>query len=100
MSPRVGVRLFDQASHSFSCCSTTAISSSIDKASAIATPGSLPTGTGSVARIGVTDNFVVTVRWDDDLSGSTGTTCQRVPPDPNIAVTPADLECYQLTIGF
>jgi type IV pilus assembly protein PilV len=67
-------------------------------ASGTKTPGSLPSGSGSVARIPGTQNFVVTVRWDDDLSGSTGTNCAMDPNSP--AQTAADLDCYRLTVAF
>ncbi|MBT4523093.1 MAG: type IV pilus modification protein PilV [Halieaceae bacterium] len=55
-------------------------------------PGSLPSPSGAVARVGTTDNFTITLRWDDDSSGSTGTNC---PP-----TTASDLDCYQITLGF
>lgn len=61
-------------------------------ASGTRTPGSLPSGSGSVAQIGTTNEFSVTVRWDDDLSGSTGTDC---PP-----LDDTDMECLQLTVRF
>ena len=65
------------------------------------TPGSLPSGAGRVDRVGTSNNFLITVRWDDDLSGSTGLNCASIPPDPNgPAVTAADMECYRLTVGF
>ena len=64
---------------------------SID-ADGVPVPGSLPSASGAVARIGSTNDFLVTVRWDDDLSGSTGTNC---PPQDS-----ADLDCYQLTVAF
>jgi type IV pilus assembly protein PilV len=51
----------------------------------------LPSGSGEVAPIAVGSNiFVLTVRWDEDRSGSTGDTC------PKAAET--DLECFQLNI--
>ena len=44
----------------------------------------------------VTDDWVpedeLTVRWDDDRSGSTGTTCPPASDD--------DLDCYTLTVTF
>jgi type IV pilus assembly protein PilV len=61
-------------------------------ASGTKTPGSLPSGSGGVSRIGTTDNFLIIVRWDDDLSGSSETNC---PPQSD-----ADLDCYQLTVSF
>mgnify|MGYP001817507360 CR=1 FL=1 len=61
-------------------------------ASGTRTPGSLPSGTGSVARQAGTDNFLITVRWDDDLSGSSGTNCP--------VQSAADLDCYTLLVSF
>ena len=55
-------------------------------------PGLLPSGSGTVAQIGVTSSYLVTLRWDDDHNGSTDTTC---PP-----VDESDLDCYTLTITF
>ena len=50
----------------------------------------LPSGSGEVTQIGGTSTFVLTVRWDDDRSGSTGTNCP--------VQSTADLECYQFNI--
>jgi len=50
----------------------------------------LPLGRGQVARNGGTNTFTLTVRWDEDRSGSTGTNCPRL--------SAADLECYQIEI--
>jgi len=50
----------------------------------------LPSASGQVTRNAGTDTFVLTVRWDEDRSGSTGTTC---PPQSN-----ADLECFRLNV--
>jgi type IV pilus assembly protein PilV len=50
----------------------------------------LPSASGQVTRTAGTNTFVVTVRWDEDRSGSTGTTC---PPQSN-----ADLECFRLNV--
>ena len=61
-------------------------------ASGTKTPGSLPSGTGAVAQVGTSNDYTITVRWDDDLSGSTGTTC------PTTAST--DLDCYVITVGI
>lgn len=47
-------------------------------------------GTGGAT----TDDFLITVRWDDDRSGSTGTEC-----DPALK-TADDLDCWQLTVSF
>ena len=51
----------------------------------------LPSGSGEVARItaGV-DIFELTVRWDEDRSGSTGVNCPTQ--------SAADLECFRLNI--
>jgi len=50
----------------------------------------LPAGSGEVTRNVGTDTFVVTVRWDEDRSGSNGTNC---PPQ-----SASDLECYQFNV--
>jgi len=50
----------------------------------------LPLGRGQVARNGGTNTFTLTVRWDEDRSGSTGTNCPKQ--------SAADLECYQLQV--
>jgi type IV pilus assembly protein PilV len=50
----------------------------------------LPSGTGAVTRIVGTDTFVLTVRWDEDRSGSSGTNCPKQ--------SAADLECYRFNI--
>ena len=50
----------------------------------------LPSPSGTVSRNAGTNTFVVTVRWDDDRSGSTGTNCP--------AVNPSDLECFQFNV--
>jgi len=50
----------------------------------------LPSGSGQVTRNAGTDTFVLTVRWDDDRSGSTGLTC-----DPT---NKADLECFRFNV--
>ncbi len=50
----------------------------------------LPLGRGQVARNGGTNTFTLTVRWDEDRSGSAGTNCPRL--------SAADLECYQLQV--
>ena len=49
----------------------------------------LPAGRAEVTR-GLGTTFVLTVRWDEDRSGSTGTNCP--------AQTAADLECYRLNV--
>jgi type IV pilus assembly protein PilV len=51
----------------------------------------LPSGSGEVAPLAAGSNiFVLTVRWDEDRSGSTGDTCPKA--------SAADLECFQLNI--
>jgi len=55
-------------------------------------PGLLPSGSGTVAQIGATRSYLITLRWDDDRSGSADTTCPPVDED--------DLDCYTLSITF
>ena len=55
-------------------------------------PAMLPSAQGSVARIGATTSFLISLRWDDDRSGSTDTNC---PPQSD-----DDLDCYTLTVTF
>jgi hypothetical protein len=50
----------------------------------------LPSATGQVTRNAGTNTFVVTVRWDEDRNGSSGTSCP--------VLSAADLECYQFNI--
>ena len=50
----------------------------------------LPAPTAEVVRAAGTDTFTLTLRWDDDRSGSTGTNC---PPQSD-----ADLECYRVDV--
>jgi type IV pilus assembly protein PilV len=50
----------------------------------------LPAGTAEVTREIGTTTFLLTVRWDEDRSGSTGVACP--------VQSEADLECYQLNI--
>ena len=52
--------------------------------------GVLPAGRGQVTRNAGTNTFVLTVRWDEDRSGSTGTNC---PPQSD-----TDLECFRLNV--
>ena len=54
--------------------------------------GILPSGAGAIAQVGTTRSYTISLRWDDDRSGSTGTNC---PP-----VTDADLDCYTMTVTF
>lgn len=50
----------------------------------------LPAGSAEVTRNAGTNTFVLTVRWDDDRSGSAGTNCP--------SVSTADLECYRFNV--
>ncbi len=50
----------------------------------------LPSGTGQVTRNAGTNTFVLTVRWDDDRSGSTGVNCPTQSTN--------DLECFQFNV--
>ena len=52
----------------------------------------LPLASGQVTRVGGTNTFVVTVRWDDNRNGSTGTNCP--------VQSSADLECYQFRVSL
>ncbi|MDE0952155.1 MAG: type IV pilus modification protein PilV [Halioglobus sp.] len=65
----------------------------------VKTPGTLPSGRGAVARVGATDNFVITVQWDDDMDGSAGTDCAALNSPPTLQ-DPDDLDCYALTVGL
>jgi hypothetical protein len=42
-------------------------------------------------------DYIIVVRWDDDLSGSTGTDCEALDPDDDQDAD--DLECYVLNLG-
>jgi len=53
---------------------------------------SLPSASSSVSRIVGSDSFIVTVYWDDDLSGSRDKTCPAESAD--------DLDCYTLTVSL
>lgn len=61
-------------------------------------PGSLPAGRGAVARVAGTNDFTITIRWDDDLSGSDDDDCTAL--DPDAVQDEDDLDCYVLTMGF
>ena len=50
----------------------------------------LPSGSAEVTRDVGSDTFVITVRWDEDRSGSQGVNCP--------VETDADLDCYQLNV--
>ncbi len=52
--------------------------------------GVLPVASGQVTRIIGTSTFVITVRWDEDRSGSAGTACPMQSAN--------DLECYRLNV--
>jgi type IV pilus assembly protein PilV len=41
-----------------------------------------------------TDDFLITLRWDDDRSGSTGTECDPARRSAD------DLDCWQMTVSF
>ena len=48
----------------------------------------LPSGQGTVTRVGTTNRFTITVMWDDARTGATGTACGV---DPKV-----DLTCFSL----
>ena len=50
----------------------------------------LPAPTAVAVRLAGTDTFRLTLRWDEDRSGSSGTNC---PPQSD-----ADLECYRVEV--
>ncbi len=52
----------------------------------------LPSGSGEVTRTAGTDTFVLTVRWDDDRSGSTGVNCPTQSTN--------DLQCFQFSVSY
>lgn len=59
-------------------------------------PASLPDGMGSVDFIaGPPQSINIVVRWDDDLSGSTGTNCIDLT---GVTMTLDDMDCYVLTL--
>lgn len=58
-------------------------------------PGSLPAASGEV--LVDTGEYVILVRWDDDLDGSTGEVCAA--RDPDATQDPDDLDCYALNLG-
>jgi type IV pilus assembly protein PilV len=59
-------------------------------------PGSLPSGSAAVARVGTSRDFTITLRWDDDRSGSTSTDCDAL--DPDAGQGPDDLDCQVVMI--
>jgi type IV pilus assembly protein PilV len=50
----------------------------------------LPLASGEVTRNAGSNTFVITVRWDEDRNGSTGTDCPTK--------STADLECYRFNV--
>jgi len=59
-------------------------------------PGSLPDGMGSVDFIaGPPQSINIVVRWDDNLSGSTGTNCIDLT---GVTMSINDMDCYVLTL--
>ena len=59
--------------------------------SGVAVPAMLPSGAGTVA-LDAGTTYEITIRWDDDRSGSTQTNC---PPQSD-----NDLDCYVVTVTF
>lgn len=53
-------------------------------------PNMMKNASGEVTRVSGTNQFTISIRWDEDLSGSTDKNC---PPQ-----TEKDLDCYQLDI--
>jgi type IV pilus assembly protein PilV len=58
-------------------------------------PGSLPNASGAVTTNA--GEYIIVVRWDDDLSGSTDTDCTAL--DPTEEQDSDDLECYVVNLG-
>ncbi len=52
----------------------------------------LPSPAGEITRVNGTNTFVVTVRWDDDRSGSSGTNCP--------VQSASDMECYRFNVSL
>lgn len=61
-------------------------------ADGVKVPSMLTSAQGSVEQVGVTDNYLITIRWDENGDGSTGTEC---PPK-----TADDLDCYTTTVAL
>lgn len=57
----------------------------------VSVPAMLPSGQGEVS-LDVGTTYEIVIRWDDDRSGSTNTTC---PPK-----TENDLDCYTVKVTF
>jgi type IV pilus assembly protein PilV len=62
-----------------------------DKAAWLTSLSILPGGAGEVVDNG-SDDYTIIVRWDEERSGATGTTC---PPE-----SATDLRCYTLGISL
>ena len=60
-------------------------------------PGSLPAASGEVLRDGATGEYLILVRWDDDLDGDVGEECAAL--DPAAVQGEDDLDCYALNLG-
>lgn len=54
----------------------------------VSLPGLLLSGQGQIVYDAVDDDYTITVHWDEDRTGATGTTC---PP-----AVATDLRCFQL----
>lgn len=61
------------------------------------TPGSLPAASGEVLRDATTGEYLILVRWDDDLDGDVGEECAALDPDE--VQGEDDLDCYALNLG-
>jgi len=68
---------------------TPAQMAAFDRNAWLASMGQLPSGAATVTANGG-DSFSITVRWDQNRTGASGTDCS--PQDPD------DLRCYQLDI--
>lgn len=60
-------------------------------------PGSLPAASGEVIRDASTGEYLILVRWDDDLDGDAGEECAALDPDE--VQGEDDLDCYALNLG-
>jgi type IV pilus assembly protein PilV len=58
-------------------------------------PGSLPAASGQVYTDG--GEYIILVRWDDDLDGDAGEECAAL--DPGAVQGVDDLDCYALNLG-
>ncbi len=59
-------------------------------------PGSLPAASGEVL-LNAGDEYIIIVRWDDDLDGDTSKACTAL--DPQAVQGADDLDCYALNLG-